>query len=51
MKAEQLSNAAPELWQSLPNASGVYLMKASDGNVIYVGKSEPFAYPRAFLFP
>jgi excinuclease ABC subunit C len=39
MKSEQLSNAAPELWQSLPNASGVYLMKASDGTVIYVGKA------------
>ncbi|MYB92594.1 hypothetical protein F4Y43_01900, partial [Candidatus Poribacteria bacterium] len=39
MKAEQLDNATPELWQSLPNAPGVYLMKASDGSVIYVGKA------------
>ena len=39
MKAEQLDNATPELWQSLPNVPGVYLMKASDGTVIYVGKA------------
>ena len=44
MKAEQLGNvenlqATPELWQSLPNVSGVYLMKASDGTVMYVGKA------------
>ncbi len=44
MKAEQLDNAKnvqalPELWQSLPNVPGVYLMKASDGTVIYVGKA------------
>ena len=39
MKAEQLDNAIPELWQSLPNVAGVYLMKASDGAVIYVGKA------------
>ena len=44
MKAEQPDNidnpqATPELWQSLPNAPGVYLMKASDGTVIYVGKA------------
>ena len=44
MKAEQLGNVrgsqtTPELWQSLPNAPGVYLMKASDGTVIYVGKA------------
>lgn len=26
-------------WQSLPDAPGVYLMKASDGTVIYVGKA------------
>ena len=39
MKAEQHDNATPELWQSLPNAPGVYLMKASDGAVIYVGKA------------
>ena len=39
MKSEQLSNTTPELWQSLPNAPGVYLMKASDGTVIYVGKA------------
>ncbi|MCY3552438.1 MAG: excinuclease ABC subunit UvrC [Candidatus Poribacteria bacterium] len=44
MKAEQPDNidnpqATPELWQSLPNAPGVYLMKASDGAVIYVGKA------------
>ena len=29
----------PELWRSLPNVPGVYLMKASDGSVIYVGKA------------
>ena len=29
----------PKLWQSLPDAPGVYLMKASDGAVIYVGKA------------
>ena len=44
MKSEELEHprkaqALPELWQSLPNAPGVYLMKASDGNVIYVGKA------------
>ena len=39
MQTEQLDNATPELWQSLPNAPGVYLMKASDGTVIYVGKA------------
>ena len=44
MKAEQPDNtrnaqALPELWQSLPNVPGVYLMKASDGTVIYVGKA------------
>ena len=26
-------------WQSLPDAPGVYLMKASDGTVIYIGKA------------
>ena len=44
MKVEQPDSvenpqATPELWQSLPNAPGVYLMKASDGTVIYVGKA------------
>ena len=39
MKSEQRSNTTPELWQSLPNVPGVYLMKASDGTVIYVGKA------------
>ena len=39
MKAEQRDNTTPELWQSLPNVPGVYLMKASDGTVIYVGKA------------
>ena len=39
MNTEQQEKATPELWQSLPNASGVYLMKASDGSVIYVGKA------------
>ena len=44
MKAEQPDSVenpqvTPELWQSLPNAPGVYLMKASDGTVIYVGKA------------
>ncbi len=28
-----------KLWQSLPDAPGIYLMKASDGTVIYVGKA------------
>ena len=36
---EQHDNAIPELWQALPNAPGVYLMKASDSTVIYVGKA------------
>ena len=44
MAGEQLGNvenphATSELWQSLPNVPGVYLMKASDGTVIYVGKA------------
>ena len=39
MNTEQRDNATPELWQSLPNVPGVYLMKASDGSVIYVGKA------------
>ncbi|MDE0465959.1 MAG: excinuclease ABC subunit UvrC [Candidatus Poribacteria bacterium] len=44
MKVEQPDSvenpqATPELWQSLPNVPGVYLMKASDGTVIYVGKA------------
>ena len=44
MKSEERENtrktqALPELWQSLPNVPGVYLMKASDGSVIYVGKA------------
>ena len=44
MKSEERENtretqAPPELWQSLPNVPGVYLMKASDGSVIYVGKA------------
>ena len=44
MKSEEHENARkaqapPELWQSLPNVPGVYLMKASDGTVIYVGKA------------
>ena len=44
MKEEQPDSvenpqATSELWQSLPNAPGVYLMKASDGAVIYVGKA------------
>ena len=39
MNTEQHDNATPELWQSLPNVPGVYLMKASDGSVIYVGKA------------
>ena len=39
MKAEQSDHATPELWQSLPNVPGVYLMKASDGTVLYVGKA------------
>ena len=39
MKTERQDNATPELWQSLPNMPGAYLMKASDGTVIYVGKA------------
>ena len=39
MNTGQRDNATPELWQSLPNVPGVYLMKASDGTVIYVGKA------------
>ena len=39
MNTEQRNNTTPELWQSLPNVPGVYLMKASDGTVIYVGKA------------
>ena len=34
MKANQ-----PKMWQSLPDAPGVYLMKASDGAPIYIGKA------------
>ena len=29
-----------KMWQSLPNAPGVYLMKASDGAPIYIGKAK-----------
>ena len=29
----------PKMWQSIPNAPGVYLMKASDGSPIYIGKA------------
>ncbi len=29
----------PTMWQSLPDAPGVYLMKASDGVPIYIGKT------------
>ncbi len=29
----------PTMWQSLPGAPGVYLMKASDGTPIYIGKA------------
>ena len=50
MNTEQRDNTTPELWRSLPDAPGVYLMKASDGSVIYVGESDPFAHARAFLF-
>ena len=39
MSTEVQEKATPELWQSLPNAPGVYLMKASDSTVIYVGKA------------
>ncbi len=39
MKSEQFGNMSRELWQSLPNVPGVYLMKASDGTVLYVGKA------------
>ena len=39
MKTEHHDNATLELWQSLPNAPGVYLMKASDRTVLYVGKA------------
>ena len=30
----------PKLWQSLPNSPGVYLMKASDDSVLYIGKAK-----------
>ena len=39
MKTERRDTATAGLWQSLPDAPGVYLMKASDGTVIYVGKA------------
>ena len=39
MKTEQGKGSTPELWKTLPNVPGVYLMKASDGTVIYVGKA------------
>lgn len=39
MKTKHRDNDMPELWQSLPDAPGVYLMKASDGAIIYVGKA------------
>jgi len=29
----------PKMWQPLPGAPGVYLMKASDGSPIYIGKA------------
>ena len=29
----------PKMWQSLPGSPGVYLMKASDGSSIYIGKA------------
>lgn len=29
----------PKMWQSLPGSPGVYLMKASDGSPIYIGKA------------
>ena len=35
MRIERLRNKA----NSLPTVPGVYIMKDSDGNVIYVGKS------------
>lgn len=34
-----MSENQPQLWQSLPNTPGVYLMKASDGSIIYIGKA------------
>ena len=56
MKSEELEHtrktqALPELWQSLPNVTGVYLMKASDGSVIYVGKAKRLRTSGAFVFP
>ena len=34
-----MNEKQPQLWQSLPNTPGVYLMKASDGTIIYIGKA------------
>ncbi len=34
-----MSENQTKLWQSLPKTPGVYLMKASDGSVIYIGKA------------
>lgn len=34
-----MSRNESKLWQSLPKTPGVYLMKASDGKVIYIGKA------------
>ncbi len=39
MKRQKSAKKSAEPWQALPNTTGVYLMKASDGAVIYVGKS------------
>ena len=34
-----MKETQPKMWQSLPGAPGVYLMKASDGSPIYIGKA------------
>ena len=34
-----MSENQTKLWQSLPKTPGVYLMKASDGSAIYIGKA------------
>ena len=50
MNTEQRDNATPELWQSLPNAPGVYLMKSLRWQCYLCRESDPFADSRAFLF-
>lgn len=35
----EMKENQPKMWQSLPGSPGVYLMKASDGAPIYIGKA------------